>query len=421
MKVIPSNRRVQKYLIRRLRRECFRWGKITDPRSRRGRRWKRVRELLDALLLGMVSGCLTLRDVEALTEDMGSFGRKYVGRRAPDTTLWDLIKRLAPAELREQLVEQVKATWRSKGLKPVGLPCGVLTFDGKGLGALEHDAEGTALKTHNGQGYEYFLSRYLRAVLSSAEARPCVDQMAIGPKTNEMGDFKTFFQQIIESYGDKNALFEIITTDAGMTSLSNADYVHAAFKAYVMALKGPQPELFAEAERMLGKLRKPECETQWERHQGKLVRRLLFRTEEMAGYNGWSHLRQVWRVVQETMGDKGVEREERYFVTSVPWGRLSAKQILLVVRGHWRIENDCFWSLDTQWKEDSVPWCSQGKAIEVVSWFRLMGYNLVQQARRCTLRQRLPDGSRQEPPPWRRVFEWIKQAWQLPLEIPVRS
>ena len=417
MKVIANNRRVQKYLVRQLVSRAYRWDMVSDPRKRRGRRWKRIQQLLNALLLGMASGCLTLRDVEALTSDMGAFGRKYISRRVPDTTLWDLIVLLSATELREQLIVQIKAAWRAKSLKPVGLPCGMVAIDGKGLGSLEHDAEGTAQKTHNGNGYEYFLSRSLRAVLSSAEGRPCLDQMPIGAKTNEMGDFKTFFNRLLNSYGRNNDLFEIISTDAGMTSLSNADYVHAAFKAYVMALKGPQPELLAEAERLLGKLRKADAETNWQRYQGKWIRRLLFQTDEIAGYHGWTHLRQAWRVVQETEDDTGtIEREERYFVTNLPVGRLNAEQILLVVRGHWRVENDCFWTLDTQWNEDSVPWCSQGKAIEVVSWIRLMAYNLVQQARRYTLTKRLPNGNRESPPAWRRVFEWIKQAWQLPVE-----
>ena len=115
-----------------------------------------------------------------------------------------------------------------------------------------------------------------------------------------------------------------------------------------------------------------------------------------------------------------VEREERYFVANVPWGRLSAEQCLLVVRGHWRIENDCFWSLDMNWKEDSVPGCSKGRATEVMSWLRLMAYNLTQQARSKTLTRRLPSGKRGSPPACKRIFEWIKQAWQLSLEpIPV--
>ena len=178
--------------------------------------------LMNALFLGFATGCPTLRAVEGMSEDMGAFGRRYISRRAPDTTLWDLTSKLSSTELREQHIDQVKHCWRAKELKPIGLPCGVASIDGKGLGALEDDAGGTAQKTHNGQGYEYYLARSLRAVLTSAEGRPCLDQMPIGPKTNEMGDFGKFFNRLIQSYGDNNDLFEIVTADAGLTSLANA-------------------------------------------------------------------------------------------------------------------------------------------------------------------------------------------------------
>lgn len=421
MKVQPNNVRVQKYLARHLSRPGYRWDKVSDPRERRGRRWK-FKELLNALLFGQVSGCPTLRAVEGMSEDMGAFGRRYISRRAPDTTLWDLAGRLSSTELREQHIDQVKQSWRAKELRPMGLPCGVVSVDGKGLGALEDDAGGTAQKTHNGQGYEYFLARSLRAVLTSTEGRPCLDQMPIGPKTNEMGDFQKFFNRLIKSYGDNNDLFEIVTADAGLTSLTNANVVHAANKAYVLALKGPQQELLVEAQRLLGSLRKPEVETQRERYQGAWVRRRIFRTNEIAGYHGWSHLRQVWRVEQITQYDDGkVERQQRYFLTSLTKGRLSAEQSLLVVRGHWRIECDCFETLDLQWNEDSVPWFSAGVAVEVLSWLRLMAYNLLQLARRRNLRKKLPDGSLETPHNWRRLFEWVKQAWCLPIPLKVNS
>lgn len=414
MEVQPKNMRVQKYLARHLGRPGFGWAQIKDHRARRGRRWK-LKELMNTLLLGFLSGCPTLRAVEGMSEDMGSFGRRYVRRRVPDTTLWDFVAGLRPKDLRAQHIEQVKGSWRNKELRPVGLPCGVVGIDGKGLGSLEHDAQGTAQKTHNGQEYEYYLARSLRACLTSAEGRPCLDQMPIGAKTNEMGDFGRFFRRLLKGYGRNNDLFEIVTTDAGLTSLANATLIHKADKAYVMALKGPQQELLAEAKRLLGSRRKPEVETPRERYQGRWVTRRLFRTAEMAGFHGWEHLRQVWRVEQITQYDDGkVEREQRYFLTSLPWGRLTAEQCLLVIRGHWRIESECFEALDLQWAEDSVPWCSKGIAIEVLSWLRLMAYNLLQLARRRHLRRKLPDGKLEEAPAWRRIFEWVKQAWVMP-------
>jgi hypothetical protein len=413
MKVIAENVRVQRFVGRYLKRPAYRWGEVRDPRERRGRRWK-LRELMNAMLLGFVSGCGSLRKTERLTKGMGRFGRKYISRRAPDTTLSDLIPRLSVKELREQHIVQVKALWRNKELKPVGLPCGVVTIDGKGLGALTHSAGGTAQLVHAEDGSEYYLARMLRAVLSSAESRPCLDQFSIGAKTNEMGDCIPFYEGLLESYGDNNDLFEIVDMDAGMASKVFADRIHKSLKAYVMALKENQPELLNEAQRVLGNRRKPEAETIWERYKGKRIQRRLFVTYEMASYHEWQHLKQVWRVEQITEFPSGkVEREQRYFISSLHQGRLTPEQILLVVRGHWRIENDCFWSLDTQWKEDSAPWCTTGRSTEILSWIRLMAYNLVQKIRRRHMRKKLPDGNLEAPPPWDEVFAWINQAWHI--------
>ncbi|MBI2892356.1 MAG: hypothetical protein HYY06_02310 [Deltaproteobacteria bacterium] len=156
--------------------------------------------------------------------------------------------------------------------------------------------------------------------------------------------FEAFFSGIMRAYGAGD-LFEVVTADAGFTSKKNADLVHAADKAYVLALKYTQPELHAEAERLLRpKLREtPDAETVWEKVRGKRIQRRLYRTNEIAGYHDWSHLQQAWLVVQETEHPDGkVEIEERFFLTSLRPGRLTAAQCLRVVRGHWGIENDCY-------------------------------------------------------------------------------
>jgi hypothetical protein len=178
---------------------------------------------------------------------MGPLGRRFVPGRVPGTTMWDLLPRLVVDELRDKLRQQVRALWRAKCFEPEHLPCGVIAIDGKGLGALEHDADGTAQKAHRAHdGTPYWLSRVLRAVLTSSAVKPCLDQMPIDAKTNEMRDFGRFFDALVEIY---DALFEIITVDAGMTSRANADRVHAADKAYVMALRFPSQVDFSQSPR----------------------------------------------------------------------------------------------------------------------------------------------------------------------------
>jgi hypothetical protein len=46
-------------------------------------------------------------------------------------------------------------------------------------------------------------------------------------------------------------MFEVFDFDAGLTSLANADYINHKGYGYVFGLKGNQPELHAEAKRLL--------------------------------------------------------------------------------------------------------------------------------------------------------------------------
>ncbi len=416
MNLQPCDLRVHKHLERYLRAPVYRFDQITDPRAPRGTRWPLL-PLLWALFYGMLAGCRTLRQVEDLTNELGPTGRRRVPRRVPDTTLYDLIPRLDVEQCRQMLHQQVRTLWRDKSLTPVNLPCGVVSIDGKGMGALDHDADGTAQKAHRAHdGTAYWLGRTLRAALTSAAARPALDQMAIGKKTNEMGMFEPFFDGLMAAYGGGN-LFEIVTVDAGMTSRHNADLVVAAHRGYVMALKGTQPELYAEAQRLLLPLTVgAPCATTEERAQGCQIRRSLYRTQQIAGYHGWTHLKQAWLVRQERQDAQGrVTVEDRYFLTNLHLGRLSAAQSLQVVRGHWGIENDCFWSLDTQFGEDSLPWVTTGRAVEVLGLLRLLAYNLLQLCRKRHLRPRRPQGPVAAPPAWQQLFRWVWQALRLPV------
>ncbi len=444
MHLQANDRRVQKFLDRHLRSPAWQWEDIGDPRGKRGQR-RELKDLLSAVFAGLLAGCASLRDVELLSAEMGPTGRQYIPERIPDTTLWDLLSgqrrrrsknnaggstaSVKPVELvkrplvaegfRRQLRRQVRALWRSKCLEPQQLPCGVVSVDGKGLGALEHDAEGTAQKGHRNDGSPYWLARVLRAALVSAPSSPLLDQLPIGAKTNEMGMFVEFFDDIRHAY---DPLFEVVTSDAGMTSKGNADHVHAAQKGYVMALKDNQPELAVEAKRLSRSLlRQPPCAETSERYRGKTVHRRLYRTAEIAGYHGWDHLRQLWLVEQDTVDDnERYQKEQRFFLTNLPVGRLSSAQILTLIRRHWRIEDDCFWSLDMQWHEDALPWCTVGPAVEILGLMRMMAYNLVQLARTRSLRPRGPNGHNAPLPSWRSLFRWVQQALRLELEqLPV--
>jgi len=415
-----------------------------------------------SLLFGLVANLPTLRDVEEMTEKFGSWARGRVPKRISDTTLDTELRRLDPVALTRKLVLQVRDMYRSKMLKPFGLPVGVATIDGKNLATVDHDADGTAHErsSNNGKwdttdgkrqgqskepqkakprdekvaqqqvddggdekakaapGASYWLMPALRATLTSAEAKPCIYQLPLQPGTGEATAVPAMVDCLHKAYG-RSGMLEILDVDAGLTSLSNADTINDKYGyGYVMGVKGNQKELFEEAQALLFPMTTTqpcEAETEWERRGGKQIKRRLWRTFEMRNFTNsvgcWRHLRQTWLVRQYTRQPDGREEvEDRFFITSVLRNRLTPAEILLLVRRHWGVENDSFNSLDVQWREDHGPWCTQGQAVWALGLLRLMAYNMVQYLRKRRLRRRDADGQWRTPPRWRSVFEAVKDA-----------
>lgn len=199
----------------------------------------------------------------------------------------------------------------------------------------------------------------------------------------------------------------------------------------IAGLKENQPDLLTEARRVLEPMARdeaPEAIAPWERYRGKLIRRKLYRTAELNGWLDWNNLRQVWLVVQETAeppvpandeerkknrgrtepgDDWTVTDEHRFFVTNVLWNRLTPNQILSVVRNHWAVENDCFWSLDCEWGEDRPAWCARGTAVVALAWLRVLAYNIVQGLRKRHLLRQHPIKGGTSPWPWRSLFRLV--------------
>ena len=401
-------------------------GNFRDaPDGRQGGKVRhRMPSLLYALQLGLLSNQPTLRDVEAMTTALGRWGRSLIPSRVSDTTLDAAARSLEPEYLRGKLVQQVREFYRSKSLRPVGLPFGVAVIDGKNLATLDHDADGTAharssenKKWQRSGDSTYYLMPAVRATLTSAESKPCIYQEAIPPGRGESTQCSAFVDALHVAYG-RSGMFEVLDLDAGFTSLANADHIDNLGYSYVFGVKGNQAELFAEAQTLLTALAgqtEPEAMCPWERRNGKRIRRSLWRTSEMQGFENsvgtWSHLRQTWLVRQDTEGPTGeIETEDRYFVTSLPWNRLKPREILALVRNHWGVENDTFNSLDLQWREDDAPWCTRGRAIWGLGLLRLMAYNVAQLLRRRRLRTKDERGRWHTPMSWRQLFKTIERA-----------
>lgn len=378
MNIRKTPKRIQR-ILRNLHLTATVAAALKDPR-RSDSPWPFV-YLLDVLLVGVL---LVRRALLTVEQDS-----KALGLRVPDSTLAYLVTRLDPSPFRGVLHRQIRTMHRSRSLRPVGLPFGIATVDGKTTWTGSHRGDTTCQK----QGDRWHL-RVMRFVLSSAASRPCIEQFFIPPETNEMGYFKTAWAALLRTYG-RLGLFEALTADAGYASKDNAILVDEAGKGYIFRINEFQPTLLAEMQRVLRpRAGQPEAVSPWERVGGREVQRRLVRTDALVTFDGWPHLRQAWLV--QTVVKHEDRREEvvmgRYFATNLVWKALSPSQILLAVRAHWRIENDCNWVMDVIGGEDTASWTNNRKAVathhplQVQAWLHVLAYNVLGWLKRVRLR-----------------------------------
>jgi hypothetical protein len=415
MKLRQRIKAVQTYLRQRGEALCF--DEIRDPRKARGQRWS-LGALLSTAVFSLMTMARSLRGAERFSEDLATAQKKRgIDRRVPDSTLGNFLAALDPQGLRRHLHRQVLAEHRRKALEPCVVPIRAISIDGKTVATLSQEANSDC-QTQNPQGQPpYWLYRVARATLISSTAALCIDQEAIPAETNDMGVFASFFAKLEKTYRKAN-LYELVSTDAGFTSEANARQVDSTDKAYMMALKGNQPELHKEAQRVLGAKAKscaPEAEMDWESDSSRgWIKRQLWRTSEMAGWGTWSHLRQVWLVRVLARANREAPEtvlEERFYATNLPTGRLGGDAILALVRAHWRIENNCFGRLDIEWQEDHGRWVHRGNGLPVVSLLRIIAYNLLEMLHAVHLRSQAARKTA-----WQQLRDWVRDALIWPAE-----
>lgn len=366
---------------------------VPDPRAREGR-W-RLAQILQAALMGLMAGCKSLAEAEALTENLAPAMRRRIGlpRRLADTTARDALCRVPLDGLRAALHRAVKAAWRRKALEPQCLPFQVVALDGKGtaLPALNHPLVSNHIE---GQVVPYGVVRTVTCALVSAAGRPCIDAIPIPGAVNETTHFKVALASLLETYGD---LFDVVTYDAGALSESNAKAVVDAGKDYLFALKGDQRTMFKLAEQLLDPHDVAARTVDVLDNRTTVTRTLtLLGVDPSWAYGDgktpeesvWSHAGTFLRVEYlKRRGGEVVERDARMFVSSLSRDRLTPEQWLLLVRSHWGVENNAHHTLDTAFAEDDRPWISADPhGMLAVLVLRRIAYTLLALYRAVTLR-----------------------------------
>jgi len=95
------------------------------------------------------------------------------------------------------------------------------------------------------------------------------------------------------------------------------------------------------------------------------------------GMETWPQLQSIAMVTSERHLEGKVERESRYFITSLG---CDAKQVLDAVRTHWQVENSLHWVLDVAFREDDSR-IRKDHAAENMVVIRHIALNLLRQER----------------------------------------
>lgn len=180
----------------------------------------------------------------------------------------------------------------------------------------------------------------------------CLGQRAVSEKSNEI----TAIPKLLEKLQIKG---QIITIDAMGTQTAIAEKIRNRRADYVLALKGNQGTLHAEAAEYFSdaELRnKIKEEGNYKKTQEKahsqIETREYYQTEDikwLSGRKEWKGLKSI--AMEKKTLEKGTERktEYRYFISSLPCGIETAAK---AVRGHWSIES-MHWHLDVTFREDA--------------------------------------------------------------------
>jgi len=401
-----------KGLRKRVRDLCF--AKVEDPRAV-GHVEHPLQVILTSLVTSIVIGARSLRKVEERTGQIAKRHGEWMGirERIADNTFGRVLPRLRRVALTACLHRLVKAEHRRGNLKPTRLSMGTVAIDGKNIATLHwHDlcrvleleeSEATpdqvkALFAERypdaqvcipTQGKPYALMRAHTVTLISSDAAVCIHQRPTVGHSNEIGSMPALLDELKAAYG-RTRLFNLLTTDAGNTSLGVATKIVDLSWNYFAQIKSVQGAIFEEAERALGNRPTADADASYvDTQNGQVVEYHAWQHDlSEHGWLDWTHARQLFRVQRTAENPKTGEVTvgNRFYVSSKSPDALVTRSALKISRAHWRCENCTHWTADAELQEDRrrLAWSRHPDGVLVVSALRMMALVILAVARRLT-------------------------------------
>lgn len=215
---------------------------------------------------------------------------------------------------------------------------GVVAVDGKTL-RRSFDRAG-------GKGAIHMVSAWSSAQKLVLGAR------AVAEKSNEI----TAIPELLELLALKGA---IITIDAMGCQRMIAEKIIDKKADYVLGLKGNQGSLRQDVELLFDEQMARGFKdipvsrvTGTDADHGRIETREVFATDDidwLKERHDWKGLTSVVMVLSSRETAKSIERERRFYITSLP---ADAEKLAAAIRAHWGVENALHWVLDVNFRDD---------------------------------------------------------------------
>jgi len=336
------------------------FSKLSDERES----WRVMYPLAEVLLLltcATICSCDDFDEIAAWGESHLLFLRRFSEFHfgiPSERWLRDLVNRIDPILFGRCFESWIAALWPDRH--------DLIAIDGK-----------TSRRTHDkrkGLKALHTLSAY------ATNARLTLAQLSVPEKTNEITAIPELLDQLAETNQLKGAL---VTIDAMGCQVEIADRIVAHGADYLLALKGNQPTLAADAESYFATAPATElvAKTTVEKGHGRIETRTYTASSVVdwigsdRSYPGQPRFTSVKTILKVHDRVEYVDRcsfETRYYISSAP---LDIERLSAGARGHWGVES-MHWLLDVVFKDDLSRY-RKGNGAKNMAVVRRFSLNLI--------------------------------------------
>lgn len=317
-----------------------RLGEIEDPRHQSYVKHQLV-DILLIVMCAVLCGLDTLGDLVIYAENKKEFLRKELGiETIPSKATFGRILSMVDGKALGNVILDILGT-------RFGTSGEVIAVDGKAICSTAKP------------GQPHSALQILSAYITGNGVT--LAQKEIHKKTNEI----PVFQEMLTYLDVKD---KIVTADAMHCQRETCRRIVKGQGNYVFGLKENQPSLFEDVRlfcEACGSQNELECAQTIEKNAGRIEKRICRKIKDVSWLEDhkWPGLRSVFSIERVTEVRGRSTRQTGFYISSLD---ISAAQLMVLAREHWKIES-FHWLLDVTFSEDSCRFLSENAHITMNS------------------------------------------------------